>query len=99
MLEEKTIRKIEGLTDSEINALFEEKWILPLCTSLNGMPGKVVDDFVSTLTKMTEKYSETLSSIGNEIKQTQKELFELMGELTGNAFDMKGLENLKGILA
>ena len=98
-LEEKTIKKIEGLTDSEINALLEEKWILPLCTSLNEMPQKVVDDFVSSLTKITEKYSETLSSIGNEIKQTQKELFELMDELTGNEFDMKGLENLKGILA
>ena len=97
-LEEKTIKKIEGLTDYEINALLEEKWILPLCTSLNEMPGKVVDDFVNSLTKMTEKYSETLVSIGNEIKQTQKELFELMGELTGNDFDMKGLENLKGIL-
>lgn len=98
-LEEKTIKKIEGLTDSEINELLEVKWILPLCTSLNEMPGKVVDDFVSSLTKMTEKYSETLSSIGNEIKQTQKELFELMDELTGNEFDLKGLENLKGILA
>ena len=98
-LKEKTIKKIEGLTDSEINELLEEKWILPLCKSLNEMPGKVVDDFVSSLTKMTEKYSETLSSIGSEIKQTQKELFELMDELTGNDFDMKGLENLKGILA
>lgn len=98
-LKEKTIKKIEGLTDSEINALLEEKWILPLCTSLNEMPGKVLDDFISSLTKMTEKYSETLSSIGNEIKQTQKELFELMDELTGNDFDIKGLENLKGILA
>lgn len=98
-LEEKTINKIEGLTDSEINALLEEKWILPLCTSLNEMPDKVVDDFISSLTKMTGKYSETLVSIGKEINQTQKELFELMGELTGNEFDMKGLENLKGILA
>lgn len=98
-LEEATIKKIEGLTDSEINELLEEKWILPLCTSLNEMPQKVVEDFISSLTKMTEKYSETLSSIGNEIKQTQKELFELMDELTGNEFDMKGLENLKGILA
>lgn len=98
-LEEKTIKKIEGLTDSEINELLEEKWILPLCTSLNEMPGKVVENFISSLTKMTEKYSETLSSIGNEIKQTQIELFELMDELTGNDFDLKGLENLKGILA
>lgn len=98
-LEEKTIKKIEGLTDSEINALLEEKWILPLCTSLNEMPQKVVEDFISSLIKMTEKYSETLSLIGNEIKQTQKELFELMDELMGNDFDLKGLENLKGILA
>lgn len=98
-LEEKTIKKIEGLTDSEINELLEEKWILPLCTSLNEMPGKVVENFISSLIKMTEKYSETLSSIGNEIKQTQIELFELMDELTGNDFDLKGLENLKGILA
>lgn len=98
-LEEKTIKKIESLSDSEINELLEEKWILPLCTSLNEMPGKVVDDFISSLTKMTGKYSETLVSIGKEINQTQKELFELMDELTGNDFDMKGLENLKGILA
>ena len=98
-LEEKTIKKIEGLTDFEINALLEEKWILPLCTSLNEMPGKVVDDFISSLTKMTEKYSETLVSIEKEINQTQKELFDLMDELTGNEFDMKGLENLKEILA
>ena len=59
----------------------------------------VVENFISSLTKMTEKYSETLVSIGKEINQTQKELFELMGELTGNDFDLKGLENLKGILA
>ncbi len=98
-LQEKTIKKIEGLTDSEINALLEEKWILPLCTSLNEMPGKVVDTFISSLTKMTGKYSETLVSIGKEINETQKELFELMDELTGNDFDIKGLENLKGILA
>ncbi len=98
-LEEKTINKIEGLTDDEINTLLEEKWIVPLCNSLNGMPQKVVDDFVSALTKVAEKYSETLASIGNEIKQTQKELFELMDELTGSGFDMKGLETLKGILA
>ena len=63
------------------------------------MPGKVVDDFISSLTKMTVKYSETLESIGKEINQTQKELFDLMDELTGNEFDMKGLENLKEILA
>lgn len=98
-LEENTIKKIETLTDDEVKMLLEKKWITPLVDSLNEMPGRVVDGFISLLTKMTEKNSETLSSIGNEIKQTQKELFDLMDELTGNEFDVKGLENLKGILA
>lgn len=98
-LEENTIKKIETLTDDEVKMLLEKKWITPLVDSLNEMPGRVVDGFISSLTKMTEKNSETLSSIGNEIKQTQKELFDLMDELTGNEFDVKGLENLKGILA
>ena len=98
-LEEATIKKIEGLSNQEIKSLLEAKWIKPLTDALNGMPGKVIDDFAAGLVKMQEKYAETLTSIGKEIKDTQKELFELMGELTGSDFDLKGLESLKGILA
>lgn len=98
-LEEATIKKIEGLSDEEIKLLLEAKWIKPLTDAMNGMPGKVVDDFAAELIKMQEKYAETLTSIGKKIKDTQKELFDLMGELTGSDFDLKGLESLKGILA
>ena len=45
--------------------------------------------------KMLDKYSDTLTSIENEISETQDSLFALMNELTGSEFDMKGLAELQ----
>lgn len=97
-LEENTIKKIETLTDDEVNMLLEKKWITPLVDSLNEMPGSVVADFIDAITKLTEKYAVTLRSLNKQIETTQNELFSLMGELTGSDFDIKGLETLKNLL-
>lgn len=97
-LEESTIKKIETLTDDEVKMLLEKKWITPLVDSLNKMPGSVVADFIEEITKLTQKYAVTLTSLNKQIETTQNELFSLMGELTGNDFDIKGLETLKNLL-
>lgn len=97
-LEENTIKKIETLTDDEVNMLLEKKWITPLVDSLNEMPGSVVADFIDAITKLTEKYAVTLTSLNKQIETTQNELFSIMGELTGSDFDIKGLETLKNLL-
>lgn len=97
-LEEKTIKKIEVLTEEERNNLLEEKWIVLLCDSINKMSESVIDSFSSSLSKMLDKYSDTLTSIENEIKETQESLFSLMNELTGSEFDMKGLCELQKLL-
>ena len=78
--------------------LLEKKWITPLVDSLNEMPCSVVADFIDAIKKLTEKYAVTLTSLNKQIETTQNELFSLMGELTGNDFDIKGLETLKSIL-
>lgn len=97
-LEENTIKKIETLTEDEVKMLLEKKWITPLVDSLNKMPGSVVADFIEEITKLTQKYAVTLTSLNKQIETTQKELFSLMEELTGNDFDIKGLETLKNLL-
>ena len=97
-LEEKTIKKIEVLTEEERNNLLEEKWIVLLCDSINKMSESVIDSFSSSLSKMLDKYSDTLTSIENEIIETQESLFSLMNELTGSEFDMKGLSELQKLL-
>ena len=97
-LEEKTIKKIEVITEEERNNLLEEKWIVPLCDSINKMSESIIDNFSSSLSKMLDKYSDTLTSIENEIIETQDSLFALMNELTGSEFDMKGLAELQKLL-
>ena len=97
-MEEKTIKKIEVLTEEERNNLLEEKWIVLLCDSINKMSESVIDSFSSSLSKMLDKYSDTLTSIEKEIKETQESLFSLMNELTGSEFDMKGLCELQKLL-
>ena len=97
-MEEKTIKKIEVLTEEERNNLLEEKWIVLLCDSINKMSESVIDSFSSSLSKMLDKYSDTLTSIEKEIKETQESLFSLMNELTGSEFDMEGLCELQKLL-
>ena len=97
-LEEKTIKMIEALSDEEVKTLLEAKWINPLVDALNEMPIAVVQDFTAELTKMRGRYSEPLTSLDEQIAQTQTELFALMDELTGNDFDLEGLKTLKRIL-
>ncbi len=47
---------------------------------------------------LAEKYSTTFADITEEIKQVSKTLSLQIDELTGNEFDMKGLEEFKTIL-
>ena len=97
-LEEKTIKKIENLSDEEVKSLLEAKWITPLVDALNEMPITVVQDFNAELTRICNRYSEPLTTLDEQINQTQTELFSLMDELTGNDFDLNGLKTLKEIL-
>ena len=74
---EKSIKRMEELTDEEIVSLLEKKWIKPLIDTLNEIPQSVVQDFTAELTKMCNRYSEPLTSLDEQINQTQTELFSL----------------------
>ena len=47
---------------------------------------------------LADKYAVTYSQIANEIKTTEQELAQMIGELTGNEFDMQGLGELASLL-
>lgn len=47
---------------------------------------------------LADKYATTYSQVTSDIKTTEQELAEMMGELTGNEFDMQGLAELTNLL-
>ncbi len=94
----KTKETIEGLSDEQVNQLLELKWITPLAESLNQLPGTMLQQLVDQVQALSDKYSTTFADITDEIKQVSQSLSLQIDDLTGNEFDMKGLEEFKTLL-
>ena len=97
-LELQTKAAIESLTDEEVRRLLHVKWIDKLVVSLNVIPQTIVNDFISRLKKLQEKYAVTLDDVERDIKATERELAAMLDELTGSEFDMQGLKELQKLL-
>lgn len=93
-----TKKTIEQLTDEEAIQLIKQKWIDPIIKSLAGLPDSLIHEFISKLEALCKKYETTLSDIEQQIKETEKQLNDMLDELTGNEFDMKGIHELKKLL-
>ena len=94
----KTKTTIESLTNEQVNQLLHLKWIAPLNGELAAMPSAVITQLTSQVQALADKYAVTYSQVANEIKTTEQELADMMGELTGNEFDQQGLAELTSLL-
>jgi len=93
-----TKETIEGLSDKQVTELLERKWIAPLCDALNHLPKLQIDHFTNKLRTLVEKYQITYADNALEIQQTEAELVEMLANLDGNEFDLKGLAELRNFL-
>lgn len=97
-LEEDTKQYIETVSDEDAISLIEKKWIAVLCDKINDLPNKLITDFVSKVMKLIKKYETTLTAIDTEISKVEESLAEMLDELTGDEFDMKGISAFKSLL-
>lgn len=97
-LSDETINKLTNLSDEEIRYLLTKKWVLPICDGINGLANKVVSDFEKELIKLSKKYEKTMVDVENDIETTESSLRQMIDELTGDEFDIKGLQEFKKIL-
>ena len=91
-------KTIESLNDEQAMILLRDKWIVPLTVGLKGLPENIIKDLSSKVESLAEKYEITFSGVEKEIQKTEKELSGMIDLLTGNAFDMQGLAELKNML-
>ena len=80
-----------------VNLLFD-KWIKPITEKLNNMPNLVIDNLTNQILALQNKYSSTYFEVENQIKETSKALSDMIDDLVGDEFDMKGLSELKSLL-
>ena len=94
----KTKETIEKLSDEEVNELLSEKWINPILKGLESIPNEMINNFTKQISNLDNKYQTTLVDLEDEIKKTEMELSNMLDELVGDEFDMKGLEQFKALL-
>ena len=89
---------LEGLSDEQVYNLLHIKWITPFTSELAAMPSQVITQLTNQVKALADKYAVTYSQVAKDIRATEQELAEIMGELTGNEFDMQGLAELTSLL-
>ena len=95
---EHTKAAIEGVTDEQALELLHRKWVTPLVERLQQLPSEVVDGFVKRIQALCDKYASTLPDLDRQIRDTERELCDMLGDLTGNENDMAGIHELQRLL-
>ena len=95
----KTKATIENLNDAQVRALLEQKWITPLCDELHVLPSQQIDHLIRKLEALLEKYRVTYADNARAIQQAEANLAGMIEELDANEFDLKGLVEMKTLLA
>ncbi len=97
-LVEESYKKYMSLNSNEFYELLIEKWIVPIIEQINKAGISVVDDFVSKIETLSEKYSDTFEDINNQIVSNERELISLLKDLKGEENDMKAIDELIKII-
>lgn len=98
-LHQKTKSTIETLTDGQVQELLVSKWIAPMVDELHHLPSLVMDGLIGKLEALVEKYRITYADNARDIQQAEDALGSMLAELDGGEFDLKGIEELKTLLA
>lgn len=93
-LEAKTIDTIEHLSDEDVDLFLHKKWIDPICDGISNTLSVVLNTFEKAVLALESKYAESYNYIEGQMVDNQKQLNELICQLTGNEFAIKGLNNL-----
>lgn len=98
VLRNKTKAVVEGLTDDQIIMLLEKKWIQPIINAIMCIPNDIVANLISHVKSLKEKYSTTYAEVAEEITKTKAALADMIDDLVGGEYDMKGLKEFQSLL-
>lgn len=91
---DKTKAAIESLTDEEMAMFLHKKWIDPVCKGIDDTLVSVLSTLENKVQSLSEKYAVSYKRLNEELETAQGELAELVGQLTGDEYAIRGLSEL-----
>ena len=86
------------MTNEEIHSLLKKKWIEPLCNEINSLSIKLIQNLEKEIKSLAKKYETVLTTLDEEIKNTECSLADMIDDLDADEFDKKGLAELQKLL-
>ncbi|MCJ7856682.1 type I restriction-modification system subunit M [Lachnospiraceae bacterium NSJ-143] len=97
-LHEKTKLLIENMEIEQALQLLEEKWNAPIIQGIMELPENLIRNLIIELVDLSKKYAVTFSEVGTKIDTVETNVSGYLSRLTGDAYDTKGLAELKHLL-
>ena len=97
-LEASTKSTIEGLSDQRACELLDAKWNRPIKDGVAALSRVEIDGLVDRIRSLTKKYETTFAEVDEQIRTEESNLAHMLGQLTGNDFDMAGIHELMDLL-
>ena len=94
----RTKATIETLTEAQVLALLELKWIHPLKTNMGNLPDVVIHALATRMQALAGKYETTFAEVEADIRDTESALAALIDELECGEYDRKGLDEFQALL-
>lgn len=91
---DKTKEAIENLTDEEVERFLHKKWIDPVMEGINGTLTSVLGEMEKRIASLARKYAISYNELGQQLAVAQKELSDLLADLTGDELSLEGLQQL-----
>ena len=93
-----TSEKLLSLTDEDIKDLLIKKWILPICDGIDNIPTILFKKFILDINALCSKYKTTFDEIEKDIIKLEDEISNILDELIGDEYDIKGINQLNKLL-
>lgn len=93
-----TIVTIQHLDMKTIIMLLEKKWIEPITSAIAALPDDVLRKLCDRIRALEEKYAVSYNDLNRQLVEAQDELSNLISELTGDEFAIRGLNEFKNSL-
>lgn len=93
-LVEKTEKAINNLTDEEVADFLDTKWVIPVCLGIERIMKETLSALERKLTALAAKYEVSYSEINASLTEAEDALSTLVGQLTGDEWTLKGLNEL-----
>lgn len=88
---------IENASDEDFSSMMFSKWVIPIVDGIRAIFKQDIDDLISSVKHLSEKYAYPLYEVSESIKTAEEELLSLLNQISEDSSDPETIRLLKKV--